>query len=341
MIKFKNIILAATALACMACSKEEMPAAGPAAISFDAVSAGTRAVQADLDAVKADGFHVYANSYSEGSSAKTPLFSNQLVSWNSGVWSYSPTKYWPASADAKVDFYAVYSDGSSNFKLLYDWYNRPQTVFYVNRDVKAQSDLLWAAPRCGVSAREYAQNGSTVSFVFEHALTAFFFTARLSETFAADYPGRDVQVDSIALRGYFAPKAEIVPTATNIGDALSLQGDWEERTYLLNEPGELSAESAAALTTAPCDITGEKGCIMLLPFAQDLSLTVYLKVRHTDEAGAPEHIYQITKDMSGLVLEAGTMVKVDLTLTQPGTLVRSAPAASGVDLLMNMHTSVW
>ena len=102
----KFLVFAVAGLALMACNKQETPAAPelstPNAVSFGAYlnrGVATRsgfAGEMDLDALKAEGFGVFAyyTDFNLYDAQSTPNFMyNQKVSGDN--WTYAPVKYWP------------------------------------------------------------------------------------------------------------------------------------------------------------------------------------------------------------------------------------------------------
>ena len=84
------------------------------AISFDAATGGaeTRAVGEinDNAALQEKGFGVFAcltgkESY-ENATVSSDFMYNQLVTYTSSAWTYTPMKYWPNNADEQISFFA-------------------------------------------------------------------------------------------------------------------------------------------------------------------------------------------------------------------------------------------
>lgn len=207
-------------------------------IAFGTYSSGvSRAMITSKKDFQESGFKVWANVNREGTKNTESLFSAQNVKYDEGnsIWYYAPVKYWPTSADATVDFYAVHIDQKNpqNYvDLNTDFENKPQFYFVVNNKVKDQSDLLWAKPLLGQKRSDYT-TGQTVDFAFQHALSGHFFTFKTENDESANI--KKLTVNSITLTGYFAPKAMFNPNATDIKDMWHhYEGDWEKRSYTIS-----------------------------------------------------------------------------------------------------------
>lgn len=311
-MKYINVILV-TALAAsvwVSCSKEQDAPQGGEEIRFDIDSSleSTKAQKIGLTDFQANGFQVYANVREEGKAEANPFMNAQQMYYNGHGWVYSPAKYWPTSSTASVDFYTAYTDGSDNVKILYDWYNMPQTTFYVNSTVSKQTDMLWAPPVLGARREHYSD--SSVTFKFKHSLTAFFFRIKLKKN-----PGDQVvKIRSLTLTGFFAPKAYVIPDQTDLTKAYSLQGDWQERSYTISKDGDHEiADSVATLplTAKATTLTGTKGYIMVLPFDyQEYTVTLVYDV--TKDSKTTTHTTSHT--VTSVELKAGTIIKTLLII---------------------------
>lgn len=300
-------------LSLCACSKESGTGVEeeryPLRFAVNGSSLGTKGAFADLDTLKLKGFSVYANAYDGISETPSPFMNAQAITYSTGEWIYSPVKYWPGAKNAKVDFYAAYTDGSSNVQTLYDWYNKPQTTFYVNDVVSKQTDMLWAPPVLGAK-REVSD---IVNFTFKHALTAFSFDIRLKNPAPA---GVSVNVNSIKLMGYFSPKAQIIPDETTLTRAFKLLGDWGERSYTISTDGYKEVRPAVGapsgnVTTSFQLVTDKHGYIMVLPFNYK-QVYITLSYNIIKDGVTTEYTASATKEVPEL--EAGKHVNINLTL---------------------------
>lgn len=240
--KIAAFSLAAVALA--SCASEDAldvkaPAVAEQAIDFDIYSnGGSRArIYTNLDLQnEKNGFNVWANVKREGSTTISPLFTDQKVTYNKSItpkaWTYAPIKYWPTSADATVDFYAIAVDPETSFNYIdlnTDWNNKPQFNFVVNNKVAEQSDFIWAEPQLDMVRPTTEEK---VKFTFQHVLQGHFFTFSTKQK---DEDIKKLVVNSITITGYFAPKAKYNPDATDINDVWSqFYGDWEKRSYTIS-----------------------------------------------------------------------------------------------------------
>lgn len=198
------------------------------------------------------GFYLYANVIEGSTGNVRPFMNNQKISYDetNSKWTYSPIKYWPTEDGSTIDFYPRYvgwdyedsarpdlnHKDSENIKTTYDWNNVPQVTFYVNETVSKQTDYIWAAPILGAKRSSYPI-GTPVKFNFKHALSAFTFTLRVDPNGYNPDVTRIV-VNSVTIRGYFAPKATLNPRATDINSIWNLQGDWEQRSYTISKFGD-------------------------------------------------------------------------------------------------------
>ena len=324
-MKTELFILLVLALGAVSCGK--METAGNAgegktcvggAVSFESSlpeDALTRASVSYLDSLKSDGFLVWANVREDGDAQDEKFMNSQSVTWDadSGQWTYSPVKLWPTGESATLDFYAVYLDGTDNVSTTWDWYNRPRTTFRVPDTVSEQSDLLWAAPLLDVDAQDYARNDRAINFTFRHALSGFRFSCRLA---AEPDTGTTVTVDSVSLTGYFAATAVVLPQKTVLSEALSLQGDWVERTYTISKDRDDEVNTAVSsgdgLTTSPQLVSGDKGIIMVLPFAHEYTLTLNYTVTN---AGSTTGHYVSSRTVTDPELVSGKMLDIEMVLT--------------------------
>lgn len=240
----KITVLSVAALALASCASEDAldvkaPVADEA-INFDVYNTeGSRAMITTQLGFSQQGFKVWANVKREGTSSTSALFSDQKVEYDakgSKTWVYAPIKYWPTSADATVDFYAVHIDTKNEQNYVdqnTDWNNKPQFNFVVNSKVKDQSDFLWAKPHLDVKRGDViTPTNDKVKFTFQHALSGHFFSFKTAQK---DEAIKKLQINSITITGYFAPKAKYNPDATNINEIWAeYYGDWEKRSYTIS-----------------------------------------------------------------------------------------------------------
>ena len=139
---------------------------------------------------------------------KPDYFLNEPVTKNGSLWSYDADfpRYWPADTRNKVSFfaYAPY-DGTGpediSFVELYPAViaetGVPMLAYAVPVDVFDQVDLLWGA----CLDRDKNDNGGTVIFDMNHALTKISFSAHMS----SDLLGSDntIEITEITISGVY------------------------------------------------------------------------------------------------------------------------------------------
>lgn len=211
----RSSIAAVTLLMLTACSSDETDVNGSQtsddAIRFEAGSPETYrtrdAINSNDDLQKPPGFGVFAY-YTEATvweSAELgypePNFmNNQQVTYSSGQWTYTPTKYWPndnnpADTDdatgsqtySYLSFfaYAPYQENVSpnatthQPEVAYSWVNnvnpaRQQDLLYDNTKTNCYKTMI--------SPDAYGTTTGRVPFVFKHALSAIEFKVRRKTT---------------------------------------------------------------------------------------------------------------------------------------------------------------
>lgn len=266
-MKIKNILaLPSIAMLLLACTSDhvceaEQIANSPKAITFCPSEAASRAATTGSNDLQTNGFRVYANVSTDGSSEVSALMKGTDVRYVSGdVWTYAPIMYWPIEADKKMDFYALYGYDDPNVSTVYGWDKKPHSRYTVNNDVQKQTDFLWAAPVVGVtpdtniggSSFTYGSHG--IPFSFRHPLSGVNVVMKdanisyvsgsttytnLQEALVALNPtvGADYESDyihSIEIHGAFAPYADIDADATDIDNVWRFpSGPWAEKKYTL------------------------------------------------------------------------------------------------------------
>lgn len=195
-MKTRNLLIAVTALLMAGCSQNEVTDfrqdADPA-IGFDVYTGvATRGTDVTNATMQTTGFGVMG--YYTGSKAwkdatdVTPSFMcNQLVTYNTGKWTYSPIKYWPNNKSDKVSFfaYAPYEDGNKNLGIVTpaeDDKTHPSITFTLQgkENLSNMVDLVVAE-----QLDRSAENSTTsnINFNFEHILTKVSFKAKLGDAY--------------------------------------------------------------------------------------------------------------------------------------------------------------
>jgi hypothetical protein len=116
-----------------------------------------------------------------GENKAAPNFmSAQTVTWDSGTWTYSPTKYWPRSnGDWEYVHLFAYSPSTVPFFGVAD--GNPQLHFTTAEDPDDQTDLIVAAM---YNARG-DENDGKVTFKFDHVLSRIGFRVENASEAAA------------------------------------------------------------------------------------------------------------------------------------------------------------
>lgn len=165
----------------------------------------------------AQNFWVYAyyDSIGDRSSVtlKPDFMSNQLVSYSSSGFSYTPAQYWPETGD--VNFYAFTPNTSSHLTMtkpvLGDSIGYPTFTYIMDNTIASQEDLLVA------QAEDQDGMSGNVNFNFDHALTKIVFCART----AGDYQamGATVKITGITFTNIVNSKSFSFDRYTNSADS--------------------------------------------------------------------------------------------------------------------------
>lgn len=246
-------VLAAVSLCGCSQADGSGPDAGDRSVRFGAyvgTAVGSRAFVADIAAMKQTGFGVFASSTGDddfnpdpAAGFKPEFMCNQLVRWassgDSGAWVYDPAKSWTSS---KLSFfaYAPYYSGGGKTGIVgvsgQQDAGSPKVSFRVDRDVDAQTDLLFA----DASSTVNMVKSGTVQFVFLHALSRIGFSCSVDD--GVD-PDTHVTLKGITLRSSGLAVA---------GDLDLCSGSWVNL-----EKGDM----AYTLSVAESDFTGGEGGI--------------------------------------------------------------------------------
>lgn len=351
-MKKRNIIALSVLAVGMASCSSEIEEQGAKTVTPQAIEIATyfgddistRATHISNDgstgySFKDTGFKVYANVVEQSTGKVTSLMNNQAVNWDAAAsaWKYAPIKYWPTDGST-VDFYARYEgwgDNAANIQTTYDWNNIPQVTFYVNDVVSKQTDYIWAAPILGAKNTDYSSTNPAVKFNFQHALSGFIFSLKVDDASTGfDESVTRINVNSVTLTGYFAPKATLNPRETDIKKIWNLQGDWEKRSYTISKDGDNEIETGSEygkdyyqdITYLGSSVTGSnygKGTIMVLPFGNSsysitLDYDVITYPSPADKAANTNGVkqnYKASKEVNNVALEPGKLYRNNITLT--------------------------
>lgn len=147
--------------------------------SVSETKASEIATTATISTMGIMGYYSGSSQYSSSSeSGDTPNYMfNQLVSKSSGTWGYSPLKYWPATANNYLSFFA-YSPYSSNANGIATCGNTNKGYPYIDFTVQGapadQIDFLVSAPRVNLDIDDAT---SAIEFDMKHSLSKIRFAS--------------------------------------------------------------------------------------------------------------------------------------------------------------------
>lgn len=203
-MKTKNLLMAVTALLVASCSQNEITEVrtdGKPAIGFDVYTGvatrGTDVTNTTMQETvdKLGGFGVMgyytgSKTWEDAKGSVAPSFMhNQLVTYDTDNWTYTPAKYWPNNTSDKVSFFAyapyeytkdaekrnlgIVTSGESDTSL-------PSITFTLKdkNNLDKMVDLVVAK-----ELNKTATN-NTINFNFEHTLTKVGFQAKLGKEYA-------------------------------------------------------------------------------------------------------------------------------------------------------------
>lgn len=175
----KHLLLLLPLLA--ACNEtEQMNSALPIGFTTALNEVQTRYASDDLPA-SMGVFAYFTQGGNFNASASTPNFMhNQLVTNNSGTWSYTPVKYWPTNANDRVSFFAYAPHNASGLTACANtWKGYPSLTYAVPAAEGSQTDLLAATPLMNKTAGE-------VKFGLKHALTKVTLKVKSGDKYAKE-----------------------------------------------------------------------------------------------------------------------------------------------------------
>ncbi|MFR9506086.1 MAG: fimbrillin family protein, partial [Rikenellaceae bacterium] len=141
----------------------------------------TKGTVLDNTTAKNYDFGVYAyqtGTYSwSTATTKTEFMNDQLVEYSNDAWTYSPTKYWPASSDDKISFfgYMPMNDGTDTYvATTAATVNNylPEITFEQVMEAAKMTDFVVG------KALDQTKAASTVTIPFNHVLTRLNFSAK-------------------------------------------------------------------------------------------------------------------------------------------------------------------
>ena len=244
-MKKKFLFVALSALALTACVNDETIEVNPGdAVAFRATSGNATKSQItttlNISDFKVWGYHQSAAE----PSVTTPFMEDQLVQRISGVWTYSPTRFWPESGT--IDFYSVSPYKTPGISIM----KTEQIIkdYTVNTNISLQKDLLYAV-NMGCSKAANGQTGVEVNF--RHALSQIVFQAKnTNSNIKVDIEG--VKVVNVVSKGTFTyPKKTTSPNLVGTDKDTEYDdtwGDWYE-AGVTERTGITPSSEEVALTT--------------------------------------------------------------------------------------------
>ena len=206
----KSLFAILAVAACFAsCSKVVESSVVDKTISFNnylANDATTRASIISKTLKNLDTVHVNAflHPITELTTAESQSFLPNFMNAQSvdTLGNYSPYKYWPAS-DQVIDFVAWVPVSNATV-------NNAELTFSVPTDVKAQQDLIVAAPQLNKNNAELPEGQQDVNLVFSHLLSRIGFQINSK---SIPNPEQDsettVELDYINVKGSFASQGKV------------------------------------------------------------------------------------------------------------------------------------
>ncbi len=229
---FALLSLTALLFAANACSDNEAPAGttGQHAISFNAL-ASKQPRSAATTTASLKSFVVYAFTGSK------PLMEGVTVSRNGGLWTYSPTAYWP---ETPVNFYA-FSPDISNSSQITGIGSNSIPDFINNGNI----DLLYA-----VNIGEY-EKPAPVAINFRHAF------AKVDVMMSSSNVDIQVKVSHVSLCNIYTKGTFLFPQATTSPENPEAMGSWTDLSanQKILTFYAIDNESQVTLTSNPVNIT--------------------------------------------------------------------------------------
>jgi hypothetical protein len=332
----KKNLLCLAAIAAMifgSCSSEEV--VGPTVLDDEAgaISFGTfldRSPQApgsgikplgavtNIGTVQGSGFTVLAYSTSDDdwstyvttAPAAPNFMDDQLVTWNTDKWEYSPIKYWPkvGSAYGYVTFFGfnaatgAAADGVAG--------SNPKITFTTQDAASAQVDLVADV----VEDKKGDDSPNTVKFDFDHILSRIAFKAKTAGNYGTDV----VKVTSLRVyykTGEVAKEGVYTFHVSNNKDG----GNWTPSTTVffteITTPGDgdpvYTNASGLSLTGTAATLGGSTpNYLMLIPQTVALG-DVYVELTYTVD-GVPN---TVTLDLPAITWAPGTAYTYTFNIT--------------------------
>ncbi len=184
------LTVAVFALILTGCKKEK-PVKELFPISFRESSVPTKADEGNYFK-EGNSIGVYSYYLPGGDESQKKVFmTNQEVSYIDGVWTYRPTKFWPANSEDKLSFYAYYPYEATN----------ATAAGVVSFEIDGKTDVLWANMINGTNEHKlsHSEGKGGVKFGFQHLLMRLGFKFIRGEGF-----GDNRYVESLSISGQSA-----------------------------------------------------------------------------------------------------------------------------------------
>lgn len=244
-----------------------------------------------------------------------PNFMRQTVTQTaSGVYTYTPLRYWPSTTGSMISFFAVSPASVKSSVTPTDISTTPGALpvvtYAVPADPVKQVDLMLA------SAIDKKQTDGATAFSFTHALTKIGFTAKLASNYGT--AGTYIRINNISLTNV---------AGTGVFSA-AVGGTWAQTTptdfsstFMLDYLKNLVDNGSVSTTTAKTMVL-DNSYLMLVPADYSTSATAALAVTYTitNADGATSTVTSTTllKNLTvaaGKTWASGSSVTYNLTIT--------------------------
>ncbi len=126
------------------------------------------------DAIKVRAFKHAAGAIADINYLKHYGFHDEKITFNSGIWGYVNTQYWPK--EKHLSFFSIYPFDQEFTVIANGTYGSElHTKINVPTDASIQKDIMWAA------TMDKTKDDGLVNFTFRHAMSKVIFTAALAE----------------------------------------------------------------------------------------------------------------------------------------------------------------
>lgn len=258
------------------------------------VNGGTRALIDDVDDLTDLGFVVYAY-YTLGGNIQQ-VFTDELVYYSSGAWTYDNTKYWEFNADYKFGAYAP--NGISAHHEQIDGYvtSIDLSAPYWQTIDGSEKDLVVATSQG--SAYEYFHTNGYVPLIFDHAYAQFVVRVVRSASYQNTY-----KLTSLAYTN--VPTADGTATYT-LDYTTPANSAWSDVTLSTQSINVYSNDDGEVITSNPEATPGAKHLVVPFMGSDNIKVTVNYTANGEPQSG--------TADIGISQLEAGKRYVLTLSL---------------------------